>query len=129
MDDVIESMKVTYKGVRFDVQKMVDHDSTVGDSECYSPVQISAWKSDEWHYVGLVITVEGADDSTGASLWGIEDGRFPVDAGSEEDGYSAPVWTWLDAFNQVPEMSGEMAEAVANARKGATTLLAATEGY
>lgn len=56
-----------------------DWDSKPTDRECYSDAQIAAWRDDEWHYFGLVlsVSVDGVPVCDhAASIWGLE-GNFP----------------------------------------------------
>lgn len=65
-----------------------DLDMTPFDVEAYDPEDIEAWKNDEWHYVGLVVTASLDGLALGeASLWGIEDGYSP---GFGSGGYADP---------------------------------------
>lgn len=66
-------------GFDFVAHLEADTDSHVNDSECYTPKQITAWKNDEWFFVGVVVSVSrnGVELSEhAASLWGI-DCNFP----------------------------------------------------
>ena len=56
-----------------------DYDSRPDEYECYTAKQIAAWKNDDWHYFGVVISVHCDDieiSDHAASLWSIE-GNFP----------------------------------------------------
>ncbi len=66
-------------GVEYTATLVHDWDSKPTDYDCYSKRQIEAWKADEWHFFGVVISAEIDGISLGdhlASLWGIE-GNFP----------------------------------------------------
>ena len=54
-----------------------DHGSTPYDADCYSEEDIDAWKTDEWCYVGLLVTasIDGIELGTD-SIWGNEYGFF-----------------------------------------------------
>lgn len=74
-----DSIECEVGGVRYVATLEADTDSHVNDCECYTRSQIAAWKRDEWHFFGVVISawigdVEVTDHA--ASLWGIE-GNFP----------------------------------------------------
>ena len=48
-----------------------------GEFDCYSEEDIEKWESDEWSYVGIVVSAEYGGwllDDTAASLWGLECG-------------------------------------------------------
>lgn len=67
------------EGVTYTARLVHDWDSKPSDCDCYSKRQIEAWKADEWHFFGVVISAEIDGIDLGdylASLWGIE-GNFP----------------------------------------------------
>ncbi len=66
-------------GVTYTATLERDTDSSVDDAECYTKSQIAAWRNDEWHFFGVVISAEKNGVDLGdhlASLWSIE-GNFP----------------------------------------------------
>ena len=78
---VCEGDTITCEKEGFTVVARLEHDcdTTPSDFDCYSKRAIEAWKNDEWHFFGVVLSVsvgevEIADHA--ASLWGIE-GNFP----------------------------------------------------
>ena len=74
-----DSITCEIDGVTYTARLAHDWDSRPEDSECYTKRQIEAWKADEWHFFGVVISAEIDGVSLGyhlASLWGIE-GNFP----------------------------------------------------
>ncbi len=61
----------------FDLTATLEQDTDCSplDFDCYSPIKIKQWKSDEWFYVGVVISVtkNGVELSDhAASLWGVD---------------------------------------------------------
>jgi hypothetical protein len=74
-----DSITCAVDDIEFTARLEHDWDSSVHDADCYRPKDIAAWKRDEWHFFGLVIsaTQDGVDLGDHlASLWGIE-GNFP----------------------------------------------------
>lgn len=67
---------ITWQAQGFEITALLEFDGvTRPDSECYSRKQIAAWRTDDWFYVGVVLSVSknGVDlDNHAASLWGIE---------------------------------------------------------
>lgn len=65
-------------GIEFRARLEHDWDCRPEDADCYTKRQIQAWKDDQWHYFGLVVSahVDGIELGDFASLWGIE-GNFP----------------------------------------------------
>ncbi|CDN47583.1 hypothetical protein [Neorhizobium galegae] len=69
----------TVDGIEFTARLEHDWDSKPTDFECYTKRQVEAWRGDEWHFFGVVISAELEGIDLGdylASLWGIE-GNFP----------------------------------------------------
>ena len=74
-----DTITCTVDGVDYTARLEHDHDRRAEDSECYTPQQIAAWRADEWHFYGVVISAQKNGVPVGdhlASLWGIE-GNFP----------------------------------------------------
>ncbi|MEV4454454.1 hypothetical protein [Microbispora sp. NPDC049633] len=76
----IDSREITRDGITYRVDVYPDTDATPNDADCYSPADIAAWRRDDWHFVGVVVTpivngveIGGAD----ASLWGLQYGWAP----------------------------------------------------
>ena len=64
-------------GFTLTARKYYDTDSTPDDYDCYTAKQVTAWRADEWQFVGLRVTasVDGIELGS-ADLWSIEDGRY-----------------------------------------------------
>lgn len=63
------------EGFDFVARLEYDADTKPTDFECYDPKDVQRWKSDEWFYVGVVLSVyrNGVELSDhAASLWGID---------------------------------------------------------
>lgn len=120
----IDSKTIVHEGITYHVEKFYDQDSTPADSECYSPAQIAAWKADDWQYVGLFVRVAGFDRTTGASLWGIEDGWCPTDIETSTGVYESTGQVTLDAFDHLDDYPDLFDEALESARKTAALVLA-----
>jgi hypothetical protein len=59
--------------LKINVSTERDIDATPYDADCYTEEQITAWKNDEWHYVGVIVTVSFQGVEIGnASLWAID---------------------------------------------------------
>lgn len=70
-----DSIQWISHGFDFEAIIIYDTDTRPDDSECYDERQISLWKSDQWFFCGVVLSVsfKGIKLSDhAASLWGIE---------------------------------------------------------
>lgn len=70
-----DSIEWTNHGFDFEAVIVYDTDTRPDDSECYDERQIRLWKSDQWFFCGVVLSVsfKGVKLSDhAASLWGIE---------------------------------------------------------
>ena len=93
----------TAEGFDIVARLVYDTDSKPTDSDCYDTEDIERWRSDEWFYVGVVLSVSrnGVELSDhAASLWGID------------CNFSDTSNTYLSEVAQELE-----AEAIANARR------------
>lgn len=94
-----------------------DTDASPTDYDCYSRAAIKAWRSDQWSYVGLVVTVSRCGvELASASLWGMEYGSLPgVDAfvnplsDSDTHGIETIADLTGDAIAQAREKLAELA--------------------
>jgi hypothetical protein len=65
----------------FTIELLPDYDTRPDEFDCYDAADITAWKNDEWRYVGVrvkaTIRAEGYDlDAITDGLWGVEYGYF-----------------------------------------------------
>lgn len=70
-----DSIKWEKSGFDFTATLVRDNDAHVDDSDCYSKSQVTAWRNDEWFFVGVVVSVSknGVElDDHAAALWGVE---------------------------------------------------------
>lgn len=52
-----------------------DQDTHVNDFDCYEPKDVARWKSDEWFFGGIALSIEVDGETVRdnvASLWGID---------------------------------------------------------
>ncbi|WP_431911669.1 hypothetical protein [Nonomuraea jabiensis] len=77
---LIETRAIVKDDITYQVRVEEDWDSKPFDADCYSDADIEAWRRDEWHYVGVIVTpvvagipIDAAEDS----LWGVEWGQLP----------------------------------------------------
>ena len=95
-----DSITCEVDGIEFTARLVFDSDSSPMDYECYSARQIKAWRRDEWHYFGVVISAKIEDVDLGkhlASLWRLE-GNFPATNRKNPNAYFLEV-----ANNLLPE--------------------------
>lgn len=74
-----DHIECTVDGMTITATLEHDWDITPDDADCYSKAQKEAWRNDEWHFFGLVlsVSVDGVPVCDhAASLWGLE-GNFP----------------------------------------------------
>ena len=69
--------RIEWTAEGFDIVARLEYntDSNPEDVECYSPEDVERWRSDEWFYVGVVLSVSrnGVELSDhAASLWGVD---------------------------------------------------------
>lgn len=95
-----------------------DHDSRATDFDCYTPEELEAWARDEWHFVGVVLSIHWGDeielDRNAASLWGLEcnldgDNTYLSEAAND----LIPL-----AVARATELRDMMRNAFSNAREG-----------
>lgn len=69
-----DSQTIEHEGLTVTATVVHDYDSRPEDSDCYSAAKVAAWKRDEWHFCGIVLTVSkhGVELCDNVSLWGIE---------------------------------------------------------
>jgi hypothetical protein len=86
------------KHEEFDLEATLspDYDSTPYDADCYDSETIAGWKSDQWSYVGAVVTASREGVELGeASLWGLEYGmlcgRFIDPLDEDLNGYQSDL--------------------------------------
>lgn len=99
----------------FDITARIEHDSdiTPNDFDCYSDEVVAAWKSDRWHYVGLIVTASRNGIELGSdSLWGIEYGDMP---GVDE---------WLNPLNNMDDYEDIIDHAIEQAKDTLAKLVA-----
>jgi hypothetical protein len=73
-----DSISCEVNGIEYTARLVHDWDFSPEECDCYSEADIEAWRNDEWHYFGVVISAEFGGVELGdhlASLWGIE-GNF-----------------------------------------------------
>lgn len=73
------------EGVVVTLQLVDDQDSHVDDDECYSAEDITAWRENQWRFVGVVVTAtleEGEEEVGEESVWRVDVGDYWP--GSEE---------------------------------------------
>jgi hypothetical protein len=77
--DTIETRRIgTVDGFDIDAVLTFDEDTRPFDFDCYDEETIAAWRADEWHYVGTIVTASRAGIELGsASLWSSEYGSLP----------------------------------------------------
>ena len=68
---------IVWRNGGFTLTARVEFDDATKPREvdCYSEEDIEKWESDEWFYVGIVVSAEYKErllDDTAASLWGLE---------------------------------------------------------
>jgi len=74
-----DSIECVVDGITYTARLVLDTDTRPDEYECYDEKDIDAWKRDEWHYYGVVLSASKCDvelTDYAASLWGIE-GNFP----------------------------------------------------
>jgi hypothetical protein len=83
-----------------------DHDSGIEgyDAEAYNEDELAAWRSEEWWFVGTVVTISDKDgfELGSASIWGTECGWFPG------VGYTSPLKD--EEFHYTSDLVWEAAE-------------------
>lgn len=92
-------------GVKYTARLQLDTDRNVAGEECYTEAQAEAWRADEWHFFGVVISASKNGVELGdylASLWGIE-GNFP-------NGHDNPNAYFLDVANELLDEAKTMAD-------------------
>ena len=104
-------------GIKYTARLMQDAYRRATDDECYTEAQLTAWRADEWHFFGVVISASKNGVQLGdhlASLWGIE-GNFP-------NGLDNPNAYFLDVANELLD------EAKTTAHRLIAHMLAALSG-
>lgn len=108
-------------GFTLTARKYYDTDGTPDDYDCYTANQVTAWRADEWQFVGLRVTasVDGIELGS-ADLWSIEDGRYTC---TTEDDVVTDVRD-LDPLTDDDYLTDLTAEAIATARDNLAKLCA-----
>lgn len=73
-----DSIACTVAGIDYTARLVRDEDGSVDDNDCYTAKNKAAWRNDEWHFFGVVLSASKNGVHLGelASLWAIE-GNFP----------------------------------------------------
>lgn len=72
---MLDTRMIEHNGVAYKIEIVADADARPDEADCYDAADLSAWRNDEWRFVGVVVTTKSGDAST--ALWGVEYGYSP----------------------------------------------------